>query len=100
MAFEWAVWGESCHRWCSFSGVAAVNMWVDEWVNYDYNSNTCYPGTMCGHYTQMVWRNTLRVGCARVQCNSRWYFVICSYDPPGNWAGQWPFLTSDQTYVE
>ncbi|CAO2815857.1 unnamed protein product [Amaranthus hypochondriacus] len=73
------------------TGTAAVQMWVNEKVNYDYNSNTCAPGKVCGHYTQVVWRDSVRVGCARVRCNNGWYFVTCNYAPPGNYVGRRPY---------
>lgn len=46
-----------------------------------------------GHYTQIVWQSTKKVGCARVRCNkSRETFIwVCNYDPPGNWVGQKPY---------
>ncbi|KAM3291381.1 pathogeneis-related protein 1B [Capsicum chacoense] len=75
----------------SFTGAAAVNLWVNEKQYYDYASNTCATGQQCGHYTQVVWRNSIRVGCARVQCTNGWWFVICSYDPRGNYIGQRPY---------
>ncbi|KAK4563511.1 hypothetical protein RGQ29_005860 [Quercus rubra] len=74
----------------SFTGTAAVNLWVAEKNCYDYNSNTCVGG-QCLHYTQVVWRNSIRLGCARVQCNNGWWFVTCNYDPPGNYDGQRPY---------
>ena len=76
-----------------FSGTSAVAMWVSEKSIYDYNSNTCIGGDpwACLHYTQVVWRDSTRLGCAKVRCNSRGTFIICSYDPPGNFQGQWPF---------
>ncbi|KNA11880.1 hypothetical protein SOVF_131020 [Spinacia oleracea] len=73
------------------SGTDAVNMWVNEGVNYDHGSNTCSPGQVCGHYTQVVWRDSVRLGCARVICNSSGIFVICNYDPPGNIIGSSPY---------
>lgn len=75
----------------SFTGTDAVNLWVAEKPYYDYYSNSCVGGTECLHYTQVVWRNSVRIGCARVQCNNGWWFVICSYDPPGNYVGQRPY---------
>lgn len=46
----------------------------------------------CGHYTQVVWKNTQRVGCGRSTCKSgNWEFWVCSYDPPGNIVGQTPY---------
>ncbi|XP_062024651.1 pathogenesis-related protein PR-1 type-like [Rosa rugosa] len=73
------------------SGTEAVNLWVGEKPNYDYNSNSCAAGQVCGHYTQVVWRNSLRVGCAKVRCNSGGTFIGCNYDPPGNWVGEKPY---------
>ncbi|KAL2927636.1 Pathogenesis-related protein 1C [Bienertia sinuspersici] len=75
----------------SFTGKDAVQMWVDEKANYDYNSNTCAQNKVCGHYTQVVWRDSIRLGCARAQCNRGPYFVICNYAPAGNIIGQKPY---------
>ncbi|CAI0448724.1 unnamed protein product [Linum tenue] len=74
------------------TGIDAVRMWGSEWVDYDYNSNTCAPGRDCGHYTQIVWRSTTTIGCAKATCSGgRGTFVICNYNPPGNWIGQRPY---------
>ncbi|KAK2998895.1 hypothetical protein RJ639_023341 [Escallonia herrerae] len=35
-----------------FTGKAAVDLWVGEKQYYDYNSNSCASGKVCGHYTQ------------------------------------------------
>jgi hypothetical protein len=40
-------------------------------------------GSNTGHYTQVVWKNTKQVGCAKNQ-----NFLVCDYDPPGNYQGQ------------
>ncbi|KAM5549827.1 pathogenesis-related protein 1-like [Rosa sericea] len=73
------------------SGTSAVNLWVGEKAYYDYNSNTCASGKVCGHYTQVVWRNSARVGCAKVRCNNGGTFIGCNYDPRGNIVGQKPY---------
>ncbi|PIN16204.1 hypothetical protein CDL12_11153 [Handroanthus impetiginosus] len=73
-----------------FTGQVAVNLWVAEKSNYDYNSNSCVGGE-CLHYTQVVWRNSVRLGCARAQCNNGWWFISCNYDPRGNVVGQHPY---------
>ena len=78
-------WGSA-----DLSGTDAVKMWVDEKANYDYNSNSCVGG-QCGHYTQVVWRNSVRLGCAKVRCNNGGTFIGCNYDPPGNYVGQKPY---------
>ncbi|KAG1348125.1 putative Pathogenesis-related protein [Cocos nucifera] len=74
----------------------AVGAWVDERRFYDYRSNTCARGRVCGHYTQVVWRDSVRVGCARVRCNNGNYFIMCSYKPPGNISGRRPYLSDPE----
>nr|BAW35445.1 PR-1-like protein [Sarracenia purpurea subsp. venosa] len=74
----------------SFTGTAAVNLWIGEKSHYNYNSNSCVGGE-CLHYTQVVWNNSNRLGCARVRCNNGWWFISCNYDPPGNYVGQRPY---------
>lgn len=47
-----------------------------------------------GHYTQMVWRKTLRIGCATGRYNKgpwKWVILVCNYDPPGNMMGESPY---------
>ena len=36
-----------------------------------------------GHYTQMVWPTTSRLGCA-LASSARWDVLVCRYSPPGN----------------
>lgn len=74
----------------SFSGKAAVDLWVAEKRHYVYANNSCVGGE-CLHYTQVVWHDSLRIGCARVQCNNGWWFVTCNYDYPGNYIGETPY---------
>ena len=40
-----------------------------------------------GHYTQIVWRNTQKVGCGLAKTN-QYQFLVCHYAPPGNLPGQ------------
>ncbi|XP_065872798.1 pathogenesis-related protein 1-like [Euphorbia lathyris] len=74
-----------------FSGTNAVKLWVSEKTFYNHGSNTCAAGKQCGHYTQVVWRNSVRLGCAKVRCNSGGVFITCNYDPPGNYRNQKPY---------
>ncbi|KFK35951.1 hypothetical protein AALP_AA4G059500 [Arabis alpina] len=75
----------------TFSGVSAVNLWVAEKPYYSYTANSCTGGKQCLHYTQVVWRRSVKVGCARVQCNNTWWFVTCNYNEPGNYIGEYPY---------
>ncbi|XP_024365166.1 pathogenesis-related protein PRB1-2 [Physcomitrium patens] len=79
-------WG-SGQNWTPFEAVTA---WNDEKVDYNYNTNTCAPNKVCGHYTQVVWNTTTHVGCASEMCSDDGIYIICSYDPPGNWIGEKP----------
>ncbi|KAG0615122.1 hypothetical protein M758_5G016200 [Ceratodon purpureus] len=74
-----------------WTALDAVTAWTDEVAYYDYATNSCTPGQMCGHYTQVVWNTTTQVGCAHVKCNDDADYIICSYDPPGNWIGELPY---------
>jgi pathogenesis-related protein 1 len=67
----------------------AVQSWADERRFFDVRTGACRGG-MCGHYTQLVWRNTTSVGCASASCGAN-HFWVCDYDPPGNWIGQHPY---------
>ena len=42
-----------------------------------------------GHYTQLIWHNSVSVGCAVSQSPEDDY-LVCRYSPPGNWMGQDP----------
>ncbi|XP_061349915.1 pathogenesis-related protein PR-1-like [Gastrolobium bilobum] len=70
----------------------AVKLWAEEEQYYDYNLNSCDEGQMCGHYTQIVWNNTRKVGCASVACSGdQGTFITCNYHPPGNYIGERPY---------
>ncbi|KAG2241714.1 hypothetical protein Bca52824_090287 [Brassica carinata] len=80
-------WG-SGNRW---SPAQAANGWLSEARSYNYYSNSCR-AEMCGHYTQIVWKSTRRIGCAHVICNGGGGVLLaCSYDPPGNFLGRRPY---------
>ncbi|KAL6742444.1 hypothetical protein Aduo_015593 [Ancylostoma duodenale] len=44
------------------------------------------PHKMIGHYTQMAWQNSYKLGCGIKWCPSMTY-VVCQYGPAGNWMG-------------
>jgi len=88
-----------------FTPEDAVAGWVAEEACWDFGSisgsescdTACVQGLNsngCGHYTQVVWRNTLRVGCGYSTCQSQNFNFevwVCNYDPPGNYIGQEPY---------
>lgn len=88
------------------SATEIVGLWASEAPFYDLASNTCdaanpanEAGT-CGHYTQLVWRATTVVGCAKRTCTTGspfgadfpdWDYWVCDYAPPGNVVGRRPY---------
>ncbi|KAI4296509.1 hypothetical protein L6164_036459 [Bauhinia variegata] len=72
------------------TGSDAVKFWLTEKPDYDHYSNSCV-NDECLHYTQIVWRDSVHLGCARAKCTNGWMFVICNYDPPGNIDGERPY---------
>ncbi|XP_036447309.1 peptidase inhibitor 16 [Colossoma macropomum] len=76
----------------------ALSDWFGEHADYIYDNNTCSDNMMCGHYTQIVWAETTRVGCAAHICETvkglffeNAAMLVCNYFPPGNVAGQKPY---------
>jgi len=65
---------------------SVVKMWYDEIAQYRFPDGGFSMET--GHFTQVVWRGTQRVGCGHSQCKGMDIYV-CEYDPPGNWEGQY-----------
>ena len=75
-------------------GSDAMSSWMDEAAWYDYGTNTCAKGKVCGHYTQVVWRTTKKIGCGKATSrtsNEVKIYWACQYDPPGNYIGQRPY---------
>jgi uncharacterized protein YkwD len=64
---------------------AAIKDWYDEIHQYNYYSPGFAMGT--GHFTQIVWKTTTELGCARGNCPNMNLWV-CQYNPPGNYLNQ------------
>lgn len=73
----------------------AVDRWESEKIDYNYKLNKCAEGKECGHYTQLVWSSTERLGCGRAvrtTNDGRTYVIwVCNYAPAGNIRGQRPY---------
>ncbi|CAG2170232.1 unnamed protein product [Oppiella nova] len=71
----------------------AINAFHSETQFYNYKPpKTGHPHNFqaIGHLTQLIWRATTDVGCAKAMntTNSKVY-VVCHYQPPGNYGGQY-----------
>ena len=77
------------------SAAEAIQAWADEASMYDYDTGGC--SGVCGHYTQLVWRDTARIGCGFADCDApqgvsfAGRIWVCNYDPPGNFIGEKPY---------
>ncbi|KAM5287888.1 glioma pathogenesis-related protein 1 [Ctenodactylus gundi] len=79
-----------------FSVPSAITNWYNEVEHYDFRNRRCTK--VCGHYTQVVWANSYKVGCAVQLCPrvagfeglSNGALFVCDYGPPGNFP-TWPY---------
>ncbi len=84
-------WSDGATEVQKVTSYAVVNEWAKEVKYYNYQAHRCQPGQQCGHYTQIVWRDSKKVGCGLAICPDKSQVWVCSYDPPGNWQGQRPY---------
>src|SRR5262249_13798078 len=63
----------------------AAATWLKEKEAYDAGQREL---EKVGHYTQMVWSRTTRIGAGKAVIQAGpmkgWTVVVCNYDPPGN----------------
>ncbi|KAK7279409.1 hypothetical protein RJT34_24461 [Clitoria ternatea] len=82
-------WGKKLH----WTASDATYWWYVERQWYDFKTLTCLPPPKnCGHFTQLVWRDSARVGCALQHCrnSTQGMLIACEYDPPGNYDNEHP----------
>lgn len=116
-------YGENLAWWMSTGNIdsranKAVTLWLSEKADFDKLNQkkpyvvgdeqlkTAAPSStalasaperqppVVGHYTQIVWRTTTKVGAARWTFKSKdktIVFIVANYDPPGNYLGQKPY---------
>lgn len=67
----------------------AAEVWYNEESQYNYlNPN---PGRANGHFTQMVWKASKELGCAKghsLRGKTISIYVVCHYSPAGNYIGE------------
>jgi len=78
----------------------ALDLWFEEVADYTYGPFQSAGANTAGHYTQVVWAGTHRVGCALAVCPGSafgWpssftaYYISCDYARGGNYVGQYPY---------
>lgn len=87
-------YGENLYMGASSEGhdavVLAAKAWESEKINYSGEPLKKAYLSQAGHYTQMVWRTTTQLGCAKVSCGDN-LIVVCNYAPAGNIMGKKPY---------
>lgn len=63
-----------------------VDAWYAEIAKYSYANPVFSSAT--GHFTQVVWKSSRSLGCGRAQTANGGTYVVCNYDPPGNFTNQ------------
>jgi uncharacterized protein YkwD len=70
-----------------------VGRWIEEKLNYQAGVFPSVSKTGkwedVGHYTQLIWRTTTQIGCAKAS-SAKTDILVCRYAPPGNVEGERP----------
>ena len=87
--------GQGENLWMGAAGYFSYNQMVQTWANEKkYFKAGVFPnvsqtgnGYNVSHYTQVVWKNTTKIGCAQARAGGN-DLLVCRYDPAGNILGQ------------
>ena len=63
------------------------NRWDD--TIKSYHAGDTDPSKEVRHFTQLVWKETSKLGCGVATCQNQQYFV-CRYKKQGNWMADTP----------
>jgi pathogenesis-related protein 1 len=82
----------------------AIQLWIDEKQFYHYDQDdglagysssppgcTAPAGAVCGHFLQVIWKNTQFVGCGSGTAADGSIYIVCNYYPSGLYPGQKPY---------
>ncbi|XP_053533757.1 glioma pathogenesis-related protein 1b isoform X2 [Ictalurus punctatus] len=83
----------------AFTVESAVNSWNKEGADYTVGNNSC--ARVCGHYTQLMWATSYKLGCAVNVCSRgienfsnhpESTIFVCNYGDAGNMFGFTPYI--------
>lgn len=86
--------GQGENLWMGTHGAFNLDEMVDAWADEGRMFHAgAFPQVSktgnwddVGHYTQMIWPGSIRVGCA-VRSSARYDYLVCRYSPAGNVMG-------------
>lgn len=83
----------------SFDEVATVmtKAWYDEVAMYDFNNPGWSSGI--GHFTQVVWKNSVKLGVGIAVSSNGQMFIVARYGPMGNIIGRFAENVQRGTYI-
>ncbi|KAM6967840.1 cysteine-rich venom protein latisemin [Aplochiton taeniatus] len=73
-----------------YNWTQVVAAWNSEVQNYQFPTGSIN-GLATGHYTQVVWNSSYKVGCGVAKCSGQIYFYGCHYYRAGNFKGYAPY---------
>lgn len=71
-------------------GHEPVDNWYSEIKDYDFKNQTNVNISKVGHFTQLVWKQSTKIGVGVAKSDQGKVFVVTNYDPAGNFIGQFP----------
>jgi pathogenesis-related protein 1 len=83
------IWQDGRREFVPRSTQEVAEKWGREMQYYNHAENSC--SGECGHYTQIIWKDTQEMGCAVSVCDDQGQIWVCSYFPAGNIPGQRPY---------
>lgn len=90
--------GQGENLWAGTESRFTYDQMVDGWIDekqyyvhdrFPYVSNTG-DWKDVGHYTQIIWRDTERLGCGLATAGG-WDYLVCRYSPAGNISGEFAY---------
>ncbi|XP_014367134.2 scoloptoxin SSD976 [Papilio machaon] len=103
---RWSLVGENIYVYNYYSNMGdepkidienALDNWFQEHKFYNFVPFFLTSINPFGHYTQMVWSNTNRIGCGISQTKTHNHIktlFVCDYGPTGNYFEQKPYKTN------
>jgi len=69
-------------------GSKPVDSWYSEGSKYIFGTEPVNSSSV-GHFTQVVWKKTEKLGIAKARSKSGKTVVVANYEPAGNWISQY-----------